>query len=351
MPDLNLENPAVQGEIEDVADFWLNDMGVDGFRLDAAKHLVEDGEQLENTPGTHEWLGAFRDRVHAGHPNALILGEVFDSTTISSGYVRDESLDLTFDFGLGSATIISLNSRDAGSVAAALDEVADAYPRDTLATFLTNHDQNRVMDQLGDDADAARLAAELLLTGPGVPFIYYGEEIGMTGRKPDERIRTPMRWNATSPAAGFSTVEPWEPLSDDPATVNVEDEAADDGSLLGTYRDLVRLRASRPALASGDLVPVKSADRHVVAFLRTSGADALLVVANVGAEPVAAPQLTLEEGPLCGSPRATLVWEDSAGDAQGELPGPAVSPSGGFDDYAPLGTLGPRQAVVIELAR
>jgi glycosidase len=351
MPDLNLENADVQREIEDVADFWLDDMGVDGFRLDAAKHLIENGDQLENTPDTHEWLKTFRDGVHAGHPDALILGEVFDSTTISSGYVTDASLDLTFDFGLGSATIISLNSRDAGSLAAALNEVAGAYPQDTLATFLTNHDQIRVMDQLGDEAESARLAAKLLLTGPGAPFIYYGEEIGMTGRKPDERIRTPMRWDDASPAAGFSAVEPWEALSDDPATVNVATEAADPASLLSTYRDLIRLRTGHAALAQGDLVPVDAADRHVVAYLRTSGSDVVLVVANVDVQPVEAPSLSLDDGPLCGTPRASVLWADSAGDAQGEMPTPAITATGGFDGYVPLERLGPRELVVIELAR
>jgi glycosidase len=368
MPDLNLANPEVVAEIDDIAGFWL-DMGVDGFRLDAAKHLIEDGKQLENTPATHAWLEGFSERVHATHPDALVLGEVYDSTTISSGYVRDGSLDLTFDFGLGSATIISLNSRDAGSIAAADREVAGAYPPDTLATFLTNHDQNRLMDQVGDDPAAARLAATLLLTGPGVPFVYYGEEIGLTGRKPDERIRTPMRWDASAPGAGFTTGAPWEALSDDPATVNVADESGDPASLLSTYRDLIRVRATRPALARGAIVPVDSADRHVVAYLRSDGVDTVLVVANTGNEPVDAPLLTLDDGPLCGAPSATTLWSAGAGSAgagsagagfagaggsgapEGKVAAPAVTGTGGFEGYAPVASLGPRGAVVIGLDR
>ena len=233
--------------------------------------------------------------------------------SISSGYVQDGSLDLTFDFGFGQSAIISLNSRDGGSFNAALDEIAEAYPRDTLATFLTNHDQNRLIDQLGGDPAAARLAAALLLTGPGVPFVYYGEEIGMSGRKPDERIRTPMRWDATEPAAGFSTVEPWEPLSVDPAEVNVAGQAADPGSLRSLYRDLIRYRAATPALSRGDLLPVESSDRDVVAYLRATGDDAraTLVVANMTDDAVPAPALSLESGPLCGSPTASLPLDPS----------------------------------------
>jgi glycosidase len=347
MPDLNLEDADVSGELEDVADFWLDDMSVDGFRLDAAKHLIEDGDQLENTPETHAWLGTFRDHVHAGHPEALILGEVFDPTIISSGYVRDGSLDLTFDFGFGSAAIVSLNSRDGGSFEAALREIADSYPADTLATFLTNHDQNRVIDQLGDDAEAARLAATLLLMGPGVPFVYYGEEIGMSGRKPDERIRTPMRWDASLPAAGFSKVEPWQPLSDDPASVNVADQSADGDSLLAAYRELIRLRNEQPALASGDLLPVDAADRHIVAWLRSWAGNDVLVVANVGTEPVASPLLTLDDGPLCGAPVATRLW----GTGEVDVAAPTVTATGGFEDYVPIENLGPREAVVIGLSR
>jgi alpha-amylase len=347
MPDLNLENPATESAITDVARLWLDDTGADGFRLDAAKHLIEDGEELENTPETHQWLATFRDHVHAGHPEALVLGEVYDASIITSGYVRDGSLDLTFDFGFGSAAIISLNSRDAGSIAAAVREIAERYPRDTVATFLTNHDQNRVFDQLADDQAAARLAATLLLTGPGVPFVYYGEEIGMSGRKPDERIRTPMRWDASSPAAGFSTVQPWQPLSDDPANVNVADQSAESGSLLATYRDLIRLRNEHPALASGELLPVDAADRHVVAWLRSEAGEAVLVVANVGTEPVASPLLTLDDGPLCGTPIAARLW----GTGAGEVAGPTVTAAGGFDGYAPVDTIGPREAVVISLSQ
>lgn len=347
MPDLNLENPTVSSALDAVARYWLDELGVDGFRIDAAKHLIEDGDELENTPESHAWLQAFRDHTHAGHPEALVLGEVFDPTIISSGYVRDGSLDLAFDFGFGSAAIISLNSRDAGSFAASLREIAEAYPEDTLATFLTNHDQNRVIDQLGGDVEAARLAATLLLTGPGVPFVYYGEEIGMSGRKPDERIRTPMRWDATEPAAGFSTVEPWQPLSNDPRSVNVADEATDEDSLLATYRDLIHLRATQPALASGDLLSVDAADREVVAWLRSWAGKTVLVVANVGKERVPSPQLTLDEGPLCGAPTAKRLWPLDPDAA--DVPGPAVTTSGGFEPYAPLASLGAREAVVIGL--
>jgi glycosidase len=343
MPDLNLANPQVTAAIDDLARFWLDEMDVDGFRIDAARHVIEDGKQLENAPGTFTWLKGFRERLHADHPDALVLGEVFDATSMSSRYIREGALDLTFDFGLAGAIITSLNSRDAGSVNAALAEVDEAYPDGGFAPFLTNHDQNRVADQLASDRDALKVAATILLTGPGVPFLYYGEEIGMSGRKPDERIRTPMRWDASGPAAGFSTVEPWQPLSIDPAGTDVATQDVDPDSLLAMYRALVRLRAEHRALAVGDWTAVEASERGVVAFLRHAPGETLLVVANVSNQPVDAVLLELATGPLCGTPVAAAILGDVV------VTAPRVTPTGGFVDYAPLQQIAARAAVVIRL--
>ncbi len=156
--------------------------------------------------------------------------------------------------------------------------MAESYPADGLATFLTNHDQNRIADQLGSDVSAERLAASLLLTSPGIPFIYYGEEIGMTGHKPDELIRTPMRWDSTSPAAGFSSGTPWEPLSGDPPEVNVEGQSADPGSLLSTYRVLISQRADRPSLSHGTWTPIEASVPSVNASLRQADGETIIVL-------------------------------------------------------------------------
>jgi alpha-amylase len=344
MPDLNLANAEVTAELDAVARFWLDDMGVDGFRLDAAKHLIEDGDRLENVDGTFEWLAGFRERIHATHPEALVLGEVFDATTVSSRYVREGSLDLTFDFGLASSTVTSLNAREAGPLNTALREAAESYPDDTLATFLTNHDQNRVASQLAGDPAGLRLAAALLLTGPGVPFIYYGEEIGMTGAKPDERIRTPMRWEPTPPGFGFTTAKPWEAASVDPVGTDVATQTVDPDSLLSTYRSLNRLRTSHPALLGGDLAPIEGTDRHLVAYLRSSGDAHALVVANLGLEAVRGPALTLGEGPLCGAAVVTALLGPD------DVTAPVISSTGGFEGYVPVTELASREILVVDLA-
>ena len=113
----------------------------------------------------------------------------------AAAYVTDRELTQTFDFDLSTAILNSVNSRNANSINRVLQEDYPSFDYGNLGIFLTNHDMPRVMSQFGGDAAKARLAAFLMLTAPGTPYIYYGEEIGMLGQKPDELIRTPMQWS------------------------------------------------------------------------------------------------------------------------------------------------------------
>ncbi len=348
MPDLNLRSPAVTVEFEDVARFWLDDMGVDGFRLDAAKHLIEDGKDAQtNTPETKAWLAGFKDSVTAVDPDALLVGEVWDPPAIAAPYVPD-SLDMTFDFGLATGLRLALQNGRAAPLSTALGDTTAAWPANQNASFLSNHDQTRIMTELGGDPAAAKLAAFILLNAPGTPFVYYGEEIGMTGTKPDERIRTPMRWTADAPAAGFSVVEPWQPLSEDPPTVSVASQSADPESLLTTYRDLVRLRNATPALRRGATTLVEGGAEPVIGWLRTTGEETLLVVVNVSDAPVADYGLALDGGPLCGPVSARLLGT-TGGDPGATPVDPRVATDGGLDGYQPLPVLAPRSGYVIAL--
>ncbi len=102
MPDLNLRNPEVTAQIEDIARFWLEDVGVDGFRLDGARHLIEDGAKQVNTPDTHAWFKQFHDFYKSVNPDAMTVGEVWDSVVAAAPYVRDGEMDLVFNFELAS---------------------------------------------------------------------------------------------------------------------------------------------------------------------------------------------------------------------------------------------------------
>jgi alpha-amylase len=349
MPDLNLRNPAVTAELEDVARFWLDDVGVDGFRLDAAKHLIEDGKDAQtNTPETKAWLAGFKASVDAVNPDALLIGEVWDLATVAGSYVP-ESLDMTFNFGLATGIRLALQNQRAAPLATALDDTIRAWPANQQGSFLSNHDQTRIMSDVGGDVASAKLAAFMLMTAPGAPFVYYGEEIGMTGTKPDERIRTPMRWTADPATAGFTTGTPWEALSeDDPLTVNVAAQLADPTSLLATYQDLIRLRGATPALQDGGTIAVDGGADPVIGWLRTAADQVLLSMVNVTDEPVSAYGLTLDGGPLCGPMTAHLIG--TVGGDPGATPSaPTVTATGGLDAWMPLPVLAPRSGYLLAL--
>lgn len=351
MPDLNLRNPEVTEALTEIAGTWLDDIGVDGFRIDAAKHLIETGPDAQiNTPETKAWLAAFREAIHAGHPDALVLGEVFDARGISSSYTREGALDMSFDFGIGGALANSVYG-DATTAMASLSELKTRYAPGAAATFLSNHDQTRFMTQLKGDAAAATRAAEVLLTGPGVPFIYYGEELGMTADKPGPRLRTPYPWTATGPGYGFTDGMPWEPFSDGAATANFATESEDLGSIWSTYRDLVQLRASQAALNAGDFVRLAASNPTVAAWLRVFGDQRILVIHNLGAEPAENVSLGLEDGPLCGAPQALFLYARVPSDEElAEPVPPTITPSGGLQDYVPLPELPAGSTVVFELS-
>ncbi len=342
MPDLNYRNPEVTAAMEDVSRYWLENMGADGFRLDAARHLIEDGAVQENTPETHTWLKDYRRFIKSVNKDALVVGEVWTNSTIVAGYIGDQ-LDLAFEFDLASAMVHALQVGDGAYLKATQKSALDLYPPGQYAAFLTNHDQNRVMSELGGDTQKAKVAATLLLTNPGVPFIYYGEEIGLVGQKPDEAIRTPMPWTATTETGGFTTGSPWEPLSPGYEKANVAVETADPGSVLNDYRALIQLRQAHPALQVGGMRLVDSTNGAVYAYLRYADDERLLVIANLSDRPVKDYKLSLSDGPLTGITRANVLF------GSGEAVVPSVNTRGGFDAYTPLPELAPLTSIIINL--
>jgi alpha-amylase len=347
MPDLNLANPAVTEEIYDISRFWLEEVGVDGFRMDAIKHLIEDGSEQENTPATHAWLTAYDDYIDSIRPGALTVGEVWTSTFAAADYVEDGEVDLVFNFDLADAMVESATRGSNQAVASIQARDWGQFPPNQYASFLTNHDQNRVIDELGGDLNRAQAAAAILLTSPGVPFIYYGEEIGMNGVKPDERIRTPMQWDDTRLTAGFTTLpRPWQPLADgDQDGISVAEQTDDPDSLLSAYRDLIRLRMAEPTLRAGDFHAVDCNQRAVYSFLRTTPDEALLVLINLDDEPATIEECDMRRGPLSGTYTASLVFGGT-----GVVNAPAdIQEDGRFSGYVPVPEVDAFGTVVIRL--
>ena len=331
MPDLNYTNPDVTAEMYNVSRYWLEEVGVDGFRIDAIAHLIEEDGHHANTPATHAWLRDYYTYIKRVNPNAYTVGEVWEAgaALIKAYGGGREQMDQIFNFELAKGYLNSALNEDRGPVVHALNLALADAPHGDYATFLTNHDQDRVMSVLGGNTGRAKVAASLLLTGPGTPYLYYGEEIGMTGRKPDEYIRTPMPWSA-EPGAGFTRGDPWMAPNEDHTSVNVTAQVRDPDSLLHHYRKLIALRRATPALHRGEVMILETGNPAVHAILRRAGNQTALVVINLGHRTVSDYRLSLNDGKLANGtylPR-TVFGEGRA----------AVLPvnEGGFSDYIPI---------------
>ncbi len=337
-PDLNLQNPAVTAEMNSISQFWTKEFGVDGFRLDAAKHLIEVGTQAENTPETVRWWTPFNQQLPA---DSFTVGEILSSATSAAQYVP-KGMDSSFDIDLQRAIIKAARDANSADVSVETSIATDKWAGNRASIYLTNHDEPRIWNQVGEDVTKAKLAASILLTSPGIPFEYYGEEVAMSGLKPDERLRTPMAWDAST-TAGFTTGTPWEDLSEGTATRNVATMSADPTSLLNHYRTLGKLRKATRALAVGSFIPVSSPG-PTYAYIRRSGTQAVLVVHNVGAAPLSDLSLSVKSASLPTKTTPKVLFGNAT-----SVNAPKVI-NGGFANYTPA-PLGPRETLIIELSK
>jgi glycosidase len=298
MPDLNYRSRPVQEEFKRLAALWLR-RGVDGFRLDAARYLVEDGPGAgqADTPETHVIWKEFAAAVHSTSPNAILVGENTSSTAEIATYFGDTNTEPTgnelttnFNFPLADSIVQGVRGGCASMILRTLGDMIRDYPPDVVdAPFLTNHDQVRLATQLDNLPAKLRMAAAILLTLPGAPFIYYGEELGMQNGAPggDDRLkRTPFAWTGAA-GGGFSASQPWQAFGPGMDRANVAAETGDAGSLLSWYRDWIRIRKGSAALRLGTIRPVSMPDtscQPVLAFTRETDVERALVVHNLGDE-------------------------------------------------------------------
>jgi len=354
-PDLNWHNPEVKKAMWDAARFWL-DLGVDGYRLDAIGTIFEDPnltphkvpmnlaelrryseiaktpEELKlreqywydmfknqwGQPGVHELMKELRAIIEAYEGDRMLVGE--DDNIDYMGNGNDE-LQLVFNFPLANVSRLSPENirRNQKERIARLGKLPNGG---WACNTLGNHDRSRIYTRYGDkqhDADLARLNAALVVTLQGTPFLYNGEEIGMTdymlteidqvkdtmgswyyhaivtdmGVHPDEALqrtaemtrdknRTPMQWS-NSPNAGFSpaNVETWLPVNPNYKNgINVKDQMHNPDSLLNYYKHLLRLRKHTPALIEGEYLPLHPKAQDYFSFLRVTGNQSVLVCLN-----------------------------------------------------------------------
>ena len=284
MPDLNYTNQEVTNEIKNTLRFWKEEVGVDGFRIDAVKHWIENGDQQENTAATLAWWRDLYVFQKSLDPGLMMVGEAWTSTQNIAPY-SDKRLDYCFEFDLSYALIDGINNQTNSGLKSKMSEIISTYEPNQYGTFLTNHDQDRSFYRFGMDERKAKLAARILLSLPGVPYIYYGEEVGMLGQKPDEDIRRPMQWTSSA-NAGFSSTQPWHPLNNNYANYNVANQQLESESIWSQYQIWIKQRTRNTALRSGNYDFIESNNSRMFSYLRADSESntAFVVIHNLSSQ-------------------------------------------------------------------
>jgi oligo-1,6-glucosidase len=348
-PDLNWENPDVREAVHSMMRWWL-DRGIDGFRMDvinaiskvpglpdalaSADGVLGDGRPyFLDGPRVHEFLRAMHDEVLAGRRDALLIVGETPATTVEQARLYTDpdrhEVDMVFQFEHmwldQGATKWDLKALDLRDLKASLGRWQTGLgERGWNSLYWDNHDQPRVVSRFGDDGlyrvRSAKMLATLLHLHRGTPFVYQGEEFGMTnapfatiadyrdiesvnhyaaavaaGRSVDDVLtslraksrdnaRTPMQWDGSA-HAGFTAGEPWLPVNPNYREINAEAALTDPDSVLHHYQALIELRHSEPAVVHGDFTMLVPNDPQVYAFTRQWNGVALLVVANFSPAP------------------------------------------------------------------
>ncbi|MBN8915312.1 MAG: maltose alpha-D-glucosyltransferase [Rhizobiales bacterium] len=334
-PDLNFDNPAVLKAVLGVMRFWL-DLGVDGLRLDAVPYLVErEGTSNENLPETHAILKAIRAELDAAYPDRLLLAEANMWPEDTQQYFGDgDECHMAFHFPLMPRMYMAIAQEDRFPITDIMRQTPDIPTNCQWAIFLRNHDEltlemvtdserdylwnfyaadrrarinlgirRRLAPLLQRDRRRVELMKSLLLSMPGTPVMYYGDEIGMGDNiflGDRDGVRTPMQWSPDR-NGGFSKADPASlvlPPIQDPLygfqAINVEAQSRDTHSLLNWTRKLLSVRRAHPAFGRGTLRFLYPKNRKVFAYLREHQGETLLCVANLSRSPQAV-ELDLSE--------------------------------------------------------
>ncbi|WP_133646679.1 maltose alpha-D-glucosyltransferase [Paraburkholderia flava] len=335
-PDLNFDNPSVLREVLQVMRFWL-DMGIDGLRLDAVPYLVErEGTNNENLPETHAILKKIRATIDAEYPNRMLLAEANQwPEDVQEYFGNEDECHMAFHFPLMPRIYMAIASEDRFPIIDIMKQTPDLLPSCQWAIFLRNHDEltlemvtdserdylwntyasdrrarlnlgirRRLAPLMERDRRRIELINSLLLSMPGTPVIYYGDELGMGDNihlGDRDGVRTPMQWSSDR-NGGFSRADP-EQLVLPPVmgslygfdAVNVEAQSRDPHSLLNWTRRMLATRRAKHSFGRGSIRFLRPDNRKILAYLREMpGEPPILCVANLSRAPQAV-ELDLSE--------------------------------------------------------
>jgi maltose alpha-D-glucosyltransferase/alpha-amylase len=338
-PDLNFDNPAVREEIWNVMRFWLR-IGVDGFRADAVPYLVErEGTSCENLPETHAVVRELRRRMDEEFPGRMLLAEANMWPEEVRPYFGDgDAFHMAFHFPLMPRMFMALRLEDRKPIVDIVERTPEIPPSCQWGLFLRNHDEltlemvtdaerdymydeyardpvarinlgirRRLAPLLDGDRRRVELMMGLLLSLPGSPVLYYGDEIGMGDNVylgDRSGVRTPMQWTGGW-NGGFSTADPerlYQPLISNPVygyqSVNVESQRRQESALLNWTKRLIQVRRSTRVFGRGSISFLGPANHRVLAYVRSLDREKVLVVGNLSAT---AQAVELDLGPLAGA--------------------------------------------------
>ena len=328
-PDLNFDNPEVLREVLDVMHFWL-DKGVDGLRLDAIPYLIErDGTNNENLPETHGVLKAIRADLDRHYADRMLLAEANQWPEDTRPYFGEgDECHMGFHFPLMPRMYMAVAQEDRYPITDIIRQTPDIPPNCQWAIFLRNHDEltlemvtdrerdylwefyasdtrarinmgirRRLAPLLQNDRRKIELLNSLLLSMPGTPVLYYGDEIGMGDNYylgDRDGVRTPMQWSADR-NAGFSRADPqrlYLPTIQDPVhgfeAVNVEAQQSAPSSLLNWMKRMIAVRGRHALFGRGEIALLYPRNRKVLAYIRRDAEEAVLCVANLSRQAQAA---------------------------------------------------------------
>jgi maltose alpha-D-glucosyltransferase / alpha-amylase len=321
-PDLNYDNPAVREEMWKVMKFWL-ELGIDGFRLDAVPYLIErEGTNCENLPETHAIIRDLRKRVDEQFPGVMLLAEANQWPADLRPYFGDgDEFHMAFHFPLMPRMFMGLRLEDRKPITEILQQTPEIPPSCQWCLFLRNHDEltlemvtdierdymydiyagdkamrlnlgirRRLAPLLENDRRRIELMNGMLMSLPGTPIIYYGDEIGMGDNiylGDRNGVRTPMQWSGGW-NGGFSTADPerlYSPPILNPVygyqAVNVASQNRTPHSLLSWMQHIIGIRRASPVFSSGSIEFLYPANHRILAYIRQLGKETILIVNNL----------------------------------------------------------------------